>query len=120
MRAVWDSNIVIDLLNGVPKAGQQAHLYQPVLSTVTFAEVLAGSIRRNTYNDVLNFLKTMELVPLDAGIAELSAQIRAKQGIKLPDAIIYATAKSLGLLLITRNTRDFDQTDVMIRVPYEL
>ena len=120
MKAVWDSNIVIDLLNGIPQARVQAKQYNVSISVITYSEVLTGAIRRNTYKEVLNFLKTMEVIPLDAPIAALAAEVRVEKGIKLPDAIIYATAKFLGLLLVTRNTKDFNKADVLIRVPYEI
>lgn len=120
MKAVWDSNIVIDLLNGIPEAGRQAEQYNVVISVVTYAEVLTGAIRRKTYNEVLGFLKTMEVISLDSDIAEQAARVRADKGLKLPDAIIYATAVSLGLLLVTRNTKDFQKSDVNIRIPYEI
>lgn len=120
MKAVWDSNIIIDLLNGIPEAKHQSELYKIVISVVTYAEVLTGAIRRNTYTEVLNFLKTLEVVPLDTHIAELAAQIRNDKGFKLPDAIIYSTAKALGLILVTRNTKDFKKSDVNIRIPYEI
>ena len=120
MRAVFDSVIIIDLLNGRPEAAAHVKLYEPVISTVTYAEVLAGSIKRSTYAEVLGFLKTMEIVAFDTTIAELAAQIRAEKGIKLPDAIIYSTAKALGLVLVTRNTKDFDKSDVNMRIPYQI
>lgn len=40
--------------------------------------------------------------------------------IRLPDAIIWATADVGGLLLVTRNTRDFDASNPGICIPYTL
>jgi predicted nucleic acid-binding protein len=39
---------------------------------------------------------------------------------KLPDAVILATARTHGLPLLTRNTRDFPAGDPTILVPYTL
>jgi len=43
-----------------------------------------------------------------------------EQKIRLPDAIIWATAQNNSLLLISRNTKDFPGDDSGIRVPYEI
>jgi predicted nucleic acid-binding protein len=39
---------------------------------------------------------------------------------KLPDAVIWASALSNGLLLITRDAKDFMTEDPGVRVPYNL
>jgi hypothetical protein len=39
---------------------------------------------------------------------------------KLPDAIIQATAEGAGRVLITRNTRDFPASTPGVRIPYTL
>jgi predicted nucleic acid-binding protein len=39
---------------------------------------------------------------------------------RLPDAIIWATARRKNTLLITRNTKDFPAGEPDIRVPYRL
>jgi len=38
--------------------------------------------------------------------------------VRLPDAIIWATAQVHGLLLVTRNVRDFPQGEPGVSVPY--
>jgi predicted nucleic acid-binding protein len=46
--------------------------------------------------------------------------ISARQNYKLkvPDAVILATAHSLEALLVTRNSKDFSPDNPMARVPY--
>jgi hypothetical protein len=39
---------------------------------------------------------------------------------KLPDAIIWASARCNGRLLVTRNTKDFPAGDPVVRYPYEV
>jgi hypothetical protein len=46
--------------------------------------------------------------------------VRRERRLKLPDAIILATAETADRLLITRNTRDFPANDPGIRIPYRL
>jgi hypothetical protein len=53
-------------------------------------------------------------------VAERAIAIRRANKIKLPDAIIQATAEVEGRVLITRNTRDFPAGVAGIRVPYVL
>ena len=50
-------------------------------------------------------------------VAELAVAIRAQRGIKLPDAIIEATAQVENRLLLTRNVKDFNKTPGVI-FPY--
>jgi len=45
---------------------------------------------------------------------------RRERKVKLPDAIILATAELEGRLLVTRNTKDFPSDDPGVRVPYTL
>ena len=39
---------------------------------------------------------------------------------KLPDAIIWASAQANGLLFVTRNTKDFPANDPGMRMPYRV
>jgi predicted nucleic acid-binding protein len=45
---------------------------------------------------------------------------RERPRLKLPDAIILATAQTRGRVLVTRNTKDFPAEMPGIRVPYVL
>ncbi|CAN0605514.1 unnamed protein product, partial [Ectocarpus sp. 12 AP-2014] len=44
--------------------------------------------------------------------------VRVKNKVKLPDAIIWATAKYKNSLLITRNIKDFSMQSADIKIPY--
>jgi predicted nucleic acid-binding protein len=55
-----------------------------------------------------------------AEIAERAFVLRRQRKIKLPDAIIQATAQEEDRFFITRNTRDFPGHDPNIRIPYRL
>jgi predicted nucleic acid-binding protein len=46
--------------------------------------------------------------------------LRREQKLKLPDAIIWASARLNQALLVTCNTKDFDHRDAGIRIPYEI
>jgi predicted nucleic acid-binding protein len=66
------------------------------------------------------FLERFELIDLDDTIAEKSVILRRAHRLKLPDAVIWASAQVRGRLLITRNTKDYPKNDPGIRMPYVL
>ena len=63
MIAVFDTNIVIDALNGVPEADVEYSRYERVLiSRITWTEVLIGAEEDDF--ELRNFLEThFEIVP---------------------------------------------------------
>lgn len=120
MIAVFDTNIVIDALNGVEEVDVEYGRYDRVLiSRITWMEVLIG--HREDDADLRDFLETcFEVVPLDLAVAESAVQIRRMRRIRLPDAVIWATAQVNDAILVTRNTKDFPPESKGIRVPYTL
>jgi len=54
---------------------------------------------------------------LDDDIAEETIVIRQKYKIKMPDAVIAATALINNLTLVTANARDFESTGVKLLIP---
>jgi predicted nucleic acid-binding protein len=55
---------------------------------------------------------------MTAAVAERAFTLRRDRKLKVHDATILATAQVAGLLLVTRNTRDFSPSDPQIRIPY--
>jgi predicted nucleic acid-binding protein len=53
-------------------------------------------------------------------IAREAVEIRRGHRIRLPDAIVWASARSEAAVLITRNTKDFPKGESGIRIPYSL
>lgn len=118
MRAVIDTNILIDYLQGVPDAANELAAYAtPAISVISWIEVMVGS-SPPTEPVVRAFLASFEQLPISARVSELAIQLRKSNRIKLPDALIWATAQANGCLLVTRNTRDFDPKAPGVRVPY--
>ena len=54
-------------------------------------------------------LSSLQELELTSTIAEQTIQIRKSRKLKLPDAVIAATAIVNNITIITRNTSDFDQ-----------
>lgn len=82
-------------------------------------EVLVGA--ENDEADLRDFLVSyFDICPLDLPVAEIAVALRRKHRIRLPDAIIWATAQVYDAVLVTRNTKDFNPVFDGIRVPYTL
>ena len=118
MRAVFDTNILVDYLRGLPQPVAELALYEsPAISIITWIEVLAGADSQ-TEATTRAFLQSFDLLEIDAKVAERTVLLRKTRRLKLPDAMIWATAQVQQCLLVTRNTRDFDQNEPGVRVPY--
>jgi len=121
MKAVFDTNIIIDYLNGFQKAKKELSLYsEKFISIITWIEVLIGCNTEEETDLVKKYLKNFVVIPLENRVALLAISIKQTNKIKLPDAIIYASAKDLGCLLVTRNTNDFDKSSPDVREPYKI
>ncbi len=121
MRILFDTSIVIDALNGISLAHDEfASADEHFISTVTRIEVLAGYRGNADDAGVREVLARITELIIDTAVAEESVFLRRTTKLKLPDAIILATARVHGLQLSTRNTRDFSAADPTVRVPYEL
>lgn len=120
MIAVFDTNIVIDALNGVAEADDEYSRYERVLiSRVTWMEVLIGAEGDDA--ELRDFMEThFEIIPLDLSVAETAVQLRREHRLRLPDAIIWATARVNDGVLVTRNTKDFNPDWDGIHLPYTL
>ena len=118
MKALLDTNIIIDAINGRNDAKVVLGSYDPHISILTYIEVLAGIDKHGHGDAVKQGLSAFTILGLDKPIGELAAKVRTEKKLKLPDAIIYATAKEHGILLITRDTKSFSKDDPQIRVPY--
>lgn len=118
--ALFDTNILIDYLRGQAKARDELARYtEPAISVITRMEVLIGAAPE-TEAPTRRFLARFRLIGLDEAIAERAVLIRRSSRIRLPDAIILASAEANSLLLVTRNTKDFDPDSPSVRVPYRL
>ncbi|MCW5875636.1 MAG: type II toxin-antitoxin system VapC family toxin [Anaerolineales bacterium] len=118
--AVFDTNIVIDALNGVEEADLEYARYQRVfISQITWMEVLIGA--EGDDSELRDFLENrFSIIPLDGPVSEVAIELRRKYRVRLPDAIIWASALSREATLVTRNIKDFDPKWEGVRVPYEI
>ena len=118
MKAVFDTNILIDYLNGIDAAREELARYRVrQISIITVIEVLVGA-KAGEEKAIRGFLATFQIIELSAEIAKEAIAIRKELRLKIPDAIVYATARSQGCLLVSRNTKEFKSEWPDIRVPY--
>jgi len=119
VEAVFDTNILIDYLVGREEARQECDRYpRRAVSIVTWMELQIGS-RTPDEADVIDlFLREFRVIEITRQIARRAVEIRRRTRVRLPDAIIWATAQSESAVLVTRNTKDFPTDDSGIRIPY--
>lgn len=120
MKALFDTNILIDYLNGVEAARQEIGRFEHrYISTITWMEVMVGADPAEE-TQVRAFLERFSQIAITPLIAEQSVGLRRQRRMRLPDAIIWASAKVEGAVLITRNTKDLPADAPDVRVPYRL
>ncbi len=121
MKALVDTNILIDYLNGISKAEEELKKYESLsISLITWMEVLVGAKNEKEEEILKNFLIRFTVVPITQEVAERGVALRRAGKLRLPDAIIWATAQMEGLLFVTRNIRDFPQNSPGVRIPYQV
>ena len=108
-----DSNAVIEFLGGVlPDSGSQwlQHLMdndRHCLSVINRIKLLSYNGTHAEMQVLNDFIETSNVVLLTEAVILKTIEIRQQTKIKLPDAIIAATALVHQLTLVSRNTDDF-------------
>jgi predicted nucleic acid-binding protein len=97
-----DTDVFIDHLRGAVaiKPGRHRLHY----SVVTRAELFAGNTATNVSTQLLAPFKELNV---DRAVGERAGRIARELGVRLPDALIAATALEHGLGLVTGNVKDF-------------
>jgi predicted nucleic acid-binding protein len=118
-----DTNTIIYFLEGTLNESGKKYLLDIVkdgtkISIISKIELLAWNPPPGTNSNSINeFLKTARIFSLDDTIADQTIQIKkAHRKIKLPDAIIAATALCFGYTLISRNVSDFSIIDELTTI----
>lgn len=120
VKAVFDTNILIDYLRGITAAGAEFRRYEQVfISMVTWMEVMVGA-PDDVAATTERFLDTLGAIPVDDAVARRTVALRRAHRLKLPDAIIWASADIRSLLLVSRDTKAYPADHPGIRVPYRL
>jgi hypothetical protein len=121
VRALLDTNVLIDHLNSIPAARAELARYrEKAISIMTWMEVLVG-VKPGAEDATRKFLDAQfQIIPLSEEVAARAIELRKGLRLRLPDAVIWASAQVHAMLLVTRNTKDFPPDDPGIRMPYQL
>lgn len=114
---VWllDSNAVMGYLNQDSAPGfinqfEQALVEGAAVSVITTIEVLGWRGHDPASRaSAEKLLGCMDEIPLATSVVQQTISLRTRYSIKLPDAVIAATALTHGLTLMTRNLADFER-----------
>lgn len=91
------------------------------ISVITKMEFLG--FRRHTdesYRRATQFLSFSNVLGLDDQVVEKVVELRRNSAVKLPDAVIAATAIIGKLILVTRNAGDFTGLGVTLYNPFDV
>ncbi|MDX2073707.1 MAG: PIN domain-containing protein [Alphaproteobacteria bacterium] len=106
---VFDTNIVIDYINGNAKAADElGRCSDRLISIMSWMEILVGCNTIDKEQQVIEWMAAFfDVVYIDDEIAAQAVNIRRDLRLKLPDAVILATAHHHKTVLITRDRKDF-------------
>ena len=117
---MWDTNTAMYYLQKqFPPTAESfiddtiAH-HIPVLSAITEIELLCW--KHSTLEEekkLAYFINDFMIIELEQSIKHKTAEIRKQHRIKLPDAIIAASAIVYNLILISRNVTDFRHIEAL-------
>ncbi len=121
VKALFDTCILIDYLNGIMSAKKEFDLYEDkAISVITWMEIMVGVNNAQKTETEIWLENVFTVIGINDETSHRAVETRKEMRVKLPDAIIFGTAKSTGRLFVTRNTKDFNQNNPAVRVPYEI
>lgn len=116
---VLDTNICLYLLNGEAPIVEYLRDKSFYISIINEIEILGfGDISKSEETAINFFLEDCNILDINKGIKDISISLRKKYRIKLPDAIIAATAVFLNIPLISAD-KVFDRIAELNVVLYE-
>lgn len=118
MSYLWDTNTVIYFLQQQFPIAAEKFIDQilldndPAISAITEIELLCWKTATPSDIETINqFIQQSTVFELEQSVKIKTATIRKTHNIKLPDAIIAATALVYDLTLLTRNIKDFNRVE---------
>jgi predicted nucleic acid-binding protein len=108
-RYLLDTNTVIDYMGNKLTGKAKATLSQIIddeinISVINKIELLGFS---KVEQDLVDFVSCSNICAMDDDVVDKTIEVRRLYKIKLPDAVIAATALQHCLTLVTNNTKDF-------------
>ena len=124
MNMLVDSNEIIDYVsNRIPeKSAKQLDIYfnnNFSVSIISKIDVLGFNTQEYELKQLESFIQHSSIVYIDEAVADKTIEIRRMKRIKLPNAIIAATALVLNCILLSHNTTDFNKIEgLQVLDPY--
>lgn len=116
---VIDTNIALYLLDGDEILKEYLEDKAFYLSSITELELLSFKGITETEETAIEFfLEECSIVDMNRGIKDISIDLRRNYKLKLPDAIIAATAIFLGIPLISADGH-FDKIEDLVFIKYQ-
>jgi predicted nucleic acid-binding protein len=104
LKKVLDTNAVLYLLGG--KLFEPLSTGQYFISVISEIELLSYPLLdENAHSKIDDFLSEITIIGLTEPVKKVAIQMRRDYQLKLPDAIVAATALSLGATLVTNDAK---------------
>jgi predicted nucleic acid-binding protein len=118
-KMVIDTNIALYLLDGDEILKEYLEDKAFYLSSITELELLGFKGITETEETAIEFfLEECSIVDMNRGIKDITIDLRRNYKLKLPDAIIAATAIFLGIPLISADGH-FDEIEDLVFIKYQ-
>jgi predicted nucleic acid-binding protein len=117
---IVDTNIVIYSIKGMAAVEPYVMDYDLAVSEISLIELFGvKAIDDFTLNKRKKFIKTCSLLPFNTEIREIAISIKQAYSVKVPDAVIAATAIHYGLILLTAD-KDFKKIKELTSILLQL
>lgn len=104
LRRVLDTNAILYLLGG--KLSQPLPAGQYFISVISEIELLSYPLLdESAQSKIENFFSEITIVGLSEPVKKVAIRLRREHQLKLPDAIVAATALNLGATLVTNDAK---------------
>ena len=108
-RYLLDTNAVLDFMGNKLPNSANSFIARIIdieinLSVINKIELL-GFL--TVEQDLIDFVNCSNILPIDDDVVDRTIEVRRSNKMKLPDAVIAATALHYNLILVTNNTKDF-------------
>ncbi|MEM6396914.1 MAG: type II toxin-antitoxin system VapC family toxin [Bacteroidota bacterium] len=119
-RLLIDTNIALYVLNGDETVAKILDGKEVFVSFITQLELLGyQGITQEESLVIHTFLDNCQIIDINESIKEITIKIKKSKTVKLPDAIIAASAMSLNIPLITAD-KGFEKVNELTLILYDL
>ena len=111
INAIFDSDILINYSKEEINLDIYFNSYEKIyISVITYMEIFGYEFKnKNEENLLKSIMEKIDTININEDIINKVIEVRKKFKVKLPDAIIFATATYLNVDLITINKDDFSR-----------